>query len=69
MLIFLQGCSNKPIIEYRDIEVPVPVEVVKVVKQSHSCIQPNPEFKTWGELLIAYRKLQNAFDVCLMSLE
>jgi hypothetical protein len=69
MLLFLLGCSSKPPVEYQVVEVPVPVEVVEVIKQPHQCKMPESELSTWGDLLIAYKELHNAFEVCLISLQ
>ena len=70
ILLFLSGCSLIPTkTVYKTVDVPYPVEVVRMVKQPHKCYKPVLEFKTWGELLIMYRKLSNTFDLCIDSLE
>jgi hypothetical protein len=69
MLLSLLGCSNKPPVEYQIVEVPVPVEVVTVIKQPHQCEMPEAELSTWGDLLIAYKELHNSFEICLISLQ
>ena len=70
ILLFLSGCSLIPTkTVYKTVEVPVPVEVIEVIKQPNRCEKPEQYFETWGELLIMYTKLSNAFDLCIDSLE
>jgi hypothetical protein len=57
----------KPV--YKTIEVPAVVEKPVIIKQRHHCIMPELYFETWGDLLIAYRRLEGAFSICVYSLE
>lgn len=69
--IFLQSCSTtKERIVYKTIDVPVAVETVKYIKQDHHCLQPvNNKIITWGDLLIAYKEMDKAFNLCIVSLK
>lgn len=72
-MISLQSCALfdvKERIVYEPVEVPVIVETVKIVKQSHQCKEINDvEIVTWSELLIAYNQLTKDQEICLLSLD
>lgn len=68
-LLFLMGCTNKTI-QYETIEIPVPVETITIIKQSHRCQVPEGyPLLTYGDYIVAYHILVNALDLCLESLE
>lgn len=72
-VISLQSCGLfdvKERVVYEPVEVPVIVETVKIVKQSHQCKELNdPEIITWSELLIAYNELTKDQEICILSLD
>ena len=72
-VISLSSCSLfdvKERIVYEPVEVPVTVETVKIVKQSHQCEKLNDaEITTWSDLLIAYNELTKDHEICLLSLD
>ena len=68
-LLFLMGCSNKTI-QYETVEVLVPVETITIIKQNHRCQVPEGyPLITYGDHVVAYYIMVNAFDICLESLE
>ena len=72
-MIFLPSCALfdvKERIIYKTIEVPVTIETVKIIKQSHQCKEMNDDkIITWSDLLIAYNKLTKDQEICLLSLD
>ncbi len=72
-MISLPSCALfdvKERIIYEPVEVPVTVETVNIVKQSHQCKELNDaEITTWSDLLIAYNELTKDQEICLLSLD